>query len=327
MRSARLSAALLAVPLLALAACSTAADASSSDGAAPADGAYPVTIDTAFDEVTIEEKPERVVALGWGDAEIALALGAQPVGASDWLAFGGEGVGPWSEGLYDEAPEILGTLELSYEAVAALEPDLILDVRSSGDAERYERLSSIAPTVGVSEGGESYRTPRDEQVTMIAEALGEPDEGAKMLADLEAAFKKVSAAHPEWKGRTITAATRSSEGWGAYVNDARTEFMERLGFVSSPTITELPVEANGWSVSISEEQLDLLDADLIVAFPIWIDVEQITEDAGWKQIPAVADGRSIVLTDDLSAAYSLGTPASWQYALEELPPRIEDVLS
>jgi iron complex transport system substrate-binding protein len=38
------------------------------------------------------------VALGWSDAETALALGVQPVGASDWLAFGGEGVGPWAEG-------------------------------------------------------------------------------------------------------------------------------------------------------------------------------------------------------------------------------------
>jgi iron complex transport system substrate-binding protein len=34
-----------------------------------------------------------------------LALGVQPVGASDWLAFGGEGVGPWATGRYTKAPE------------------------------------------------------------------------------------------------------------------------------------------------------------------------------------------------------------------------------
>ncbi|WP_369374623.1 iron-siderophore ABC transporter substrate-binding protein [Promicromonospora sp. Populi] len=326
MRSPRLLAAVLAVPLLALTACSTGADAASSEGASSTDAAYPVTISTTFEDVTIEERPERVVALGWGDAEVALGLGVQPVGAADWLAFGGDGVGPWAEGLYDEAPEILGTVELSYEAVAALEPDLILDVRGSGDEERYERLSSIAPTVGVPEGGESYLTPRADQVTMIAAALGETERGDELLAEVDTAFEEVAAAHPDWAGQTITAATRTSEGWGAYVNDGRTEFMERLGFVANPTITELPVEANGWSVSISEEQLDLLDADLIVAFPIWIDVEEITEDAGWQEIPAVADGRDVVITDDLSAAYSLGTPAAQLYALDELTPLIEDAL-
>ncbi|WP_020014100.1 iron-siderophore ABC transporter substrate-binding protein [Promicromonospora sukumoe] len=326
MRFPRPLAAVLAVPLLALAACSTAEGSPSAEGSADADGAYPVTIDTKFDGVTIDEKPERVVALGWGDAEVALELGVQPVGASDWLAFGGEGVGPWSEGLYDEAPEILGTLELSYEAVAALEPDLILDTHSSGDEERYERLSSIAPTVGVPEGGDSYHTDYDVQVTMIAQALGVPEQGEELLAGVDEAFEKAAADHPEWEGTTFTAATRTSEGWGAYVNDGRSLFMERLGFEASPTITDLPVEENGWSVRISEEQLDLLDSDLIVAFPIWIDAEEITEDAGWKQIPAVADGRAVVIGDDLSAAYSLGTPAAQLYALQELTPLIEEAL-
>ena len=53
-------------------------------------GAFPVTVSTAFGDVTVEEEPTRVVALGWSDAETALALGVQPVGASDWLAFGGD---------------------------------------------------------------------------------------------------------------------------------------------------------------------------------------------------------------------------------------------
>src|SRR5687767_12081603 len=61
-------------------------------------GAFPVTVGTAFGDVTVEEEPTRVVALGWSDAETALALGVQPVGASDWLGFGGEGVGPWAQG-------------------------------------------------------------------------------------------------------------------------------------------------------------------------------------------------------------------------------------
>src|SRR3712207_2934979 len=105
-------AALLATVLVA-AGCGSGDDASSGDAAAggsPASGgAFPVTVETAFGPVEIPEEPQRVVALGWSDAETALALGVQPVGASDWLGFGGEGVGPWAEGRYDEAPEIIET--------------------------------------------------------------------------------------------------------------------------------------------------------------------------------------------------------------------------
>src|SRR4051812_6135248 len=126
-------------------------------------GAFPVTVDTAFGEVTVDEEPVRVVALGWSDAETALALGVQPVGASDWLAFGGEGVGPWADGRYDEAPEIIETLEPSFEAIAALEPDLILDTRSSATQERYDLLSEIAPTIGQPEGVGPYQTTWQQQ--------------------------------------------------------------------------------------------------------------------------------------------------------------------
>src|SRR6187200_1657243 len=151
MRLRVLAAAIVAALATGLSACSSAAPATTA--AAPAStsasaGAFPATIATKFGDVTVNAKPTRVVALGWGDAETALALGVQPVGASDWLGFGGEGVGPWAEGRYDEAPEIIETLEPSYEAIAALEPDLILDTRSAATQERYDLLSAIAPTVG-----------------------------------------------------------------------------------------------------------------------------------------------------------------------------------
>ena len=58
-------------------------DAAASSSPAGSGGAFPVTVETAFGDVEIPEEPQRVVALGWSDAETALALGVQPVGASD----------------------------------------------------------------------------------------------------------------------------------------------------------------------------------------------------------------------------------------------------
>ena len=65
---------------------------SETDNTAGSEGGTRV-VETKFGEVEVPEAAQRIVALGWGDAETALALGVQPVGASDWLAFGGEGVG------------------------------------------------------------------------------------------------------------------------------------------------------------------------------------------------------------------------------------------
>ncbi|MFC7373791.1 iron-siderophore ABC transporter substrate-binding protein [Brachybacterium sp. GCM10030268] len=314
---------------LALAACSDSGggEGSGSGASDGGGGASPTEIATKFGPVTVEAPPQRVVALGWGDAETALALGVQPVGASDWLAFGGEGVGPWAEGMYDQAPTLIETLEPSFEAIAALEPDLILDVKSSGDQERYDRLSQITTTVGVPDGGDNYLTTTEQQLQMIAQALGLSDEGERLQSELDAQFEQAAADHPEWEGRSVSAATRTSEGWGAYIDGTeRVEFLENLGFVLATSVAELEAGASGFSADISSEQLDLLDADLVVAFPIYIETTEISEDPQWQQIPAVADGRALVIDGDLASAYSLGSVLSMQYALEEMVPQIEEAL-
>ncbi len=283
-------------------------------------------METEFGEVVIEEEPERVVALGWGDAEIALQLGVEPVGAADWIGFGEEndGIGPWVENTYSESPEILGTMELSYEAVAELEPDLILDVNSSGDEERYERLSSIATTVGVGPGGANYLTERDEQLQMIGDALGNSEEAEQIIQDVEETFAGVAEEHPEWEGLEVTVATRTSEA-GAPTPSLSAWTSSKTCFANNQEILDLGEEGE-WSVSLSDEQIDAFDADLIIASPIWIDLEEITEDEGWNNIPAVEDGRALVIDGEVADAFALGTPEAKEYALEELVPMIEEAL-
>lgn len=322
-------AAVVALLALTLTGCASPAgdDADPTGGEASTTGTFPQTVETAFGDVTIESTPQRVVALGWGDAETALAFGVQPVGASDWLAFGGDGVGPWAEGLYESSPEIIDTLEPSYEAIAALEPDLILDVRGSGDQDRYDRLAEIATTVSVPEGGESYLTTQEQQVDMISTALGVPEEGDALLSEIEQAYTSAAEAHPEWQGKTVTAATRTSEGWGAYIEGSnRVETMERFGFVQNPTIQDIPVNSGGFSVSISSEELDAMEADLIVAFPIYIETTEITEDPQWQKLSAVKENRAVVIDGDISAAYSLGSPQAALYTVENLTPLLEDAV-
>src|SRR5688572_31406740 len=172
-RPALRGAALLATALV-VTGCGSGDDSGAEAGASPAGSseAFPVTVSTAFGDVTVEEEPARVVALGWSDAETALALGVQPVGASDWLAVGGDGLGEWVEAGYDEAPQPIETLEPSYEAIAALEPDLILDTRSAATEERHDLLSAIAPTISQPDGVGPYQTTWEQQLEMVGRALG-----------------------------------------------------------------------------------------------------------------------------------------------------------
>ncbi|MBY6410937.1 iron-siderophore ABC transporter substrate-binding protein [Rhodococcus sp. BP-252] len=320
-----LAAAVLAVGAVVSCSSSEVGESPDTTGAS-ADGAFPVTIDTKFGEVTVESKPQRVVALGWADAETALALGVQPVGASDWLAFGGDGVGPWAEGLYDASPEIIGTQEPSYEAVAALEPDVILDTKSSGDQDRYDRLSQIAPTIALPEGADNYLTSLDQQVTMVSAALGESAKGAELLSEVEADFAAAVKQNPEFVGKTITVGAYSGTGYGAYVSDStRMQFMKKLGFVSNPTIDALPPQ--GFSVPISDEELGLLDADLVVIFPIQTSPSDVTDNPLFRAIPAVQDGRSLVFDDPVVAkSYSTSSVLSLQYAVEQVVPLLADRL-
>src|SRR4051812_21324587 len=220
-------------------------------------GAFPVTVSTAFGDVTVDEEPTRVVALGWSDAETALALGVQPVGASDWLAFGGEGVGPWAEGRYDEAPEIIETLEPSLEAIAALQPDLILDTRSPATQERYDALGAIAPTVSQPEGVGPYLTTWQQQLDLVGRALGRGEQADELQAEVEQQFTAAADAHPEFDGTEVAVGAYTSEGFGGYVRgDTRVDFMEALGFTNEPAIQDLAGES--FFVPISEEQVPLL---------------------------------------------------------------------
>lgn len=327
----RIAAAALVV-LVALVAAACGGDDDGGSGA-PADGdgsasagAFPVTVETVFGPVTVEEEPQRVVALGWSDAETALALGVQPVAATDWLDFGGEGVGPWAEGRYDEAPEILPT-EVSVEAVAALRPDLILNTHSAADEDLHELLSQIAPTVGVPEGGGAWNTPWREQVAIVAEALGRSEQGDELVADVEARFAEARGANPGFEGREVAVAAFFDGQYGAYVGiDGRVRFMEELGFTNDPDVEAL--DTGSFYAEVSREQLDLLDADLTVVFPLAAaEVSTIEGDPLLTGIPSAEDGRLVVLDDDtLIAAFSASSALSLQYAVDELVPRVADAL-
>ncbi|WP_243608544.1 iron-siderophore ABC transporter substrate-binding protein [Rhodococcus sp. ARC_M5] len=304
---------------LALTACSS--DASDGDTTDPSEAGGVVVTDM-FGDVEVPADPQRVVALGWSDAETALALGVEPVGASDWLGVGGNGLGPWVDESYDTDPTIVGTFDVDLESVAALTPDLILWTRSTNDKAVYDQLSDIAPTVAAPPGTDvAYGTTWDGQTEIVAEALGKVDEGKKLVDDTQALIDDTIAANPEFADKTVAVGTLYSGQIGAYVRgDTRVDYLESLGMTNTPAIQNL-AEPGAFSIELSEENVAALDADLTVMFPIGTGPEVITENPSIQGLPSARDGRLVVLGDlDLSNAFSAASVAGTRYALENAVP-------
>jgi iron complex transport system substrate-binding protein len=293
-------------------------------GPAAAPEAATSSVDTLFGTVEVPANPQRVVALGWGDAEAALALGVQPVGASDWLAYGGEGVGPWAAGRYTTPPQILGTKEVDLEAVAALRPDVILWTRSDNDRALYDKLARIAPTVAAPPGvTTAYGTLFDQQTRSVAAALGKKADGDKLVADVEQRFTDVRTAHPAWQGKQVAVGVYNAGTFAAYVRGGlRADFMEDLGFTIKPELASLP--AKSFSANLGTENVGALDSDLTVIFLLGASADEVRNNPLVQRLASTQAGHLLVLDDpQISKAFSSGTALGVQYAIDRVVPLVE----
>ncbi|HEY8526572.1 MAG TPA: iron-siderophore ABC transporter substrate-binding protein [Acidimicrobiales bacterium] len=330
-RRRKLGLALVALLALAgLAACGSGdddgGDAAGGGGGASA-GAFPVTIEHAFGETTIEEEPERVVTVGLTEQDTLLALGVVPVATTEWFGDHPGAIFPWAqdelEELGGDTPEVMSdATEINVEAVAAQRPDLILAINAELDQEVYDSLSEIAPTVARPEGTIPYGVPWDEATRMIGRAVGRAEEADALVEDVEAELAAVRDEHPEFEGATAVVATP----WeGIYVygpNDARGQLLTELGFEMPPGLAELTGDEFG--ANLSQERAEMLDVDVIV----WLDPEDGEGPLGgplYETFPVHTEGREVFLDsydDPLGAATSVVTPLSIPFLLDGLAPRL-----
>ncbi len=293
-------------------------------------------IETQFGTVELptgDASDWNVVAIGWSDAEAALAVGIKPVAVYDWMGFGEEnkGVGPWATELFGDAtpvvfPNIDATVD--YEAVAALEPDLILNVRSGGDEEQYERLSSIAPTVSGPEGAEPYAVEWPTHLTMIADSLNRVDDGEGALAKAQGTISDLRADNPEFAGFTAVVGTKFGDGYGAYLpGDTRWDLLSDLGFILYPPVEDL--ESMGFYAPVSAEQISVFDANVAVFFPIGYTLEEMEDDPLIESLAVVQDGRAVMLADtsEEAQAFSAMSVLSVPIAAEALAPQLQEAVA
>lgn len=314
--------------LLALAGCASAGpdDTSTAGASGDASGAGgPVTIDHAFGSTEVPADPQRVVTLGWGSTEAALALGVVPVGIeSQTYAADENGRLPWVTEALEEAGGAEPTMipasveQPAYEDIGTLQPDVILAPYSGITKEQYDLLSEIAPTVAYPE--EAWTTPWRDVITTVGTALGLPDEGEQLVADLDAQIDDAVAEHPEIEGKTVAAVMDVGGTFWVYrPADARVAFLEDLGLTSAPAVEELATDEETFAYGLSYEKTDQLDSDVLVAYAATDEDAQAFLGQSYAQaIPAVAKGAAaMVIGDELIAAMSPPNALSIDWGLDE----------
>ncbi|WP_139981782.1 iron-siderophore ABC transporter substrate-binding protein [Nocardioides litoris] len=327
-RAATAAVLLLALPL---AACgseddSAAEGSGSGSGGGSSESAEafePVTIEHAFGETEIDERPQRVVTWGWGSTDAAIALGVIPV-AVPKNSYGAEesGLMPWQaealEAAGAETPTLLteGT-EPPFEEILKAQPDLILANYSGITEADYTKLAQIADTVAYPD--QPWTTPWRDVITTVGEALGETEQADQLLSDIDEQVAAKAEEHPEFAGKTIAAVANDPTAFYVYTPaDPRVEYLEDLGFEIAPSVAELDTKESTFYYTLSPEEVDKLDSDILLSYVSTQErADEIAADPTYNVMPQYqADTVASVVGDSYISSVSPPTALSLTWGLD-----------
>ncbi|HYI14993.1 MAG TPA: ABC transporter substrate-binding protein [Thermomicrobiales bacterium] len=261
-------------------------------GTDAAPGVFPRTIRHAMGETTLETQPVRVVVLDSGELDSVVRLGLKPVGAleydpdllPDYLV----------EGLTEATT--VGTLaEPDIEAIAALQPDLILSSMVRHE-ELYDTLAQIAPTVfGISTG-----VVWKQNFAQHARALGREVEASEAVLEYEERVRAMNAILPDPRP-TVSVVRVLADNIRYY----------QLANYSGTILTDLglprPDSQNVDDFALLNQSLETLgefaDADFIFVSPALGEndayAQEMLEGPLWNSLSAVQADNYMVVLDDV----------------------------
>jgi len=329
MKRLRPALALAAAAALLLTGCAAGtADAGSDD--TTGDGAFPLTVQHAFGETTIDAKPERVATVAWANHEVPIALGVIPVimEKATWGDDDGDGVLPWVQDKLDElgaeTPALYdGGDGIDYDAINDAAPDVILASYSGLTQEEYDTLSKIAPVVAYPEV--AWGTSYEDMIRLNSEAIGLSAEGDALIEELHGEVDAALQANAGLDDARILFAYMDPSDLsqiGFYtVHDTRPGFFNDLGMPQPAVVEEESAKTDEFYVTVSSEEVDrFADVDVFVTYgdPDGELVAQLQADPLLSKIPAIAEGRIAVLEDATPLAASANpSPLSISWGISD----------
>jgi len=314
----------LLVALLAATGCGGASGSSSAPEAPAA--VFPATVTHEYGQTTLEEAPERVVSLGYTDQDAILALGTVPVAIREFTGNQPSATWPWAvDRLKGEQPEVLPAEEITPEAVAALEPDLIVAITANLTREQYDAFTAIAPTVAAPAGTAGGAVSWKDATKLTGAALGLPTEADRMVSEVEEKFLQIEENHPELAGATVLVARPSPTDAGSFMawssKDLRGQFLKDLGAQIPADVERLA--GDGAYATMPADQLVTLDNSDALMVP-GTQAEQAAFAAlpGYPQLQLVQESKVVALDDEQSAALAFGSVLSLPAVMDEVAGRL-----
>ncbi|MFE6887373.1 iron-siderophore ABC transporter substrate-binding protein [Streptomyces sp. NPDC057694] len=295
-------------------------------------GAFPVSIKSALGTATIKSEPQRVVTLGQGSAETAIALGHTPVGIEEY-AWGSDKSGylPWIHEAVkkkgDDLPQqFKGGEQLDIEAITELRPDVILAPWSGITAKQYDLLKDIAPTVAYPD--KAWSTDWDQQIDLVSKALGEPDQADRLTGDIKQQLADAAKTRPDYAKYRFSYIYNTGPGTlGVFSpTEQRVEMVSSLGLKVDPIVKTFKETEGTDSSLIGLENADKLNkSDLLFTF--YTDDKnrrEIEKQPLYAAMPAVKSGALVHSADNsFVTASSMLNPLTVPWSIERYLPLID----
>jgi iron complex transport system substrate-binding protein len=292
-------------------------------------GGGSVTVTHLFGQTVIKEPPKRVVSAGYTEQDDLLAVGVVPVAVTNWFGDQPFAVWPWAQPKLGGAQPVVLNLDngIPVDQIAGLKPDLIVAVNAGVDADTYQKLSAIAPTIAQADG-DAFFEPWKEQATAVGQAVFQADQMKSLIDGVDKQFAAVAQKYPQWKGRkallmegaffqgTVVA---TLAGW-------RTDFLNQMGLVIADSIK--PFGTDHRAVIPRDQIKAVLDsADVL----IWTtespdDQKALLADPDVAGAVSTAQNRHVFTTKDQAGAIAFASPLSYPLVADQLPPEIARIL-
>lgn len=217
---------------------------------------YPIEVEHFSGKLTLEKEPERIVVFDYAALDTLDALGV-----SDKIVGVVQGNLPETLAKYKEVQTIGSSKEPNLEAIASLEPDLVVVGNRQSDS--YEEFSKLWPTIDATvtwaniDADHKYTDNVTQAITMLSQAVNREAEGTALV---EAITKKVADYQGKGKG---TAMALMSSGGEVAMQSSYSRFApiyEVFGF--EPMTDEKPSEGHKGD-KISFETIQTMNPDWI----------------------------------------------------------------
>jgi iron complex transport system substrate-binding protein len=214
------------------------------------------TVEHAMGSTTLEKTPKKVVILTNEGTEALLDLGVTPVGAvQSWTG------DPWYDHIADEMKdaEVIGLeSEVNVEAIAALQPDLIIGNKMRQEA-IYEQLNAIAPTVFA----EDLRGNWKNNFALYAKALNQEEKGKEVIEAYDTRIADLKEQLGDKLNMKVSMVRFMAGDVRIYQKDSFSGvILDQLGFArpESQDVDEFAIKG------ATKEQMPLMDGDILFYF-------------------------------------------------------------